>query len=64
MALNLSVTIVLRLSCSYLLVVAMEVISGTWHFWKGLDLGGDPGQVENGGWGQWCSEAGKPESVG
>lgn len=45
---NLSVTMVLHLSCSCALVGAMEVMAGTWDFWKHLALGKDPGHVENG----------------
>lgn len=69
---NLSVTMVLHLSCSCALVGAMEVMAGTWDFWKHLALGEDPGHVENGWWGVVVLQAegrvwaktGKPEAVG
>lgn len=47
---SLSVTTVLHLLCSYASVGAREVMAGTWHFWRGVALGEDPGQVENGWW--------------
>ena len=50
----------------------MEVMAGTWDFWKHLALGEDPGHVENGWWGVVVLQAegrvwaktGKPEAVG
>lgn len=42
----------------------MEVMAGTWHFWKGLALGEDPGQVENGWWGGGGGAPGRGKSVG
>lgn len=72
MTFNLSVTMVLHLSYSCALVGAMEVMAGTWDFWKHLALGEDPGHVENGWWGVVVLQAegrvwaktGKPEAVG